>query len=92
MVVTTELINYLQNNPLHLKRNCHTNKEGKPYKDLQSAFRNYVRKDYLASFKIKNKTHGAIRKQVNGKVLQMKNKPNLKKLARKQIEEQSHGR
>tara|TARA_R110002051_G_scaffold183424_1_gene253006 strand:- start:87 stop:794 length:708 start_codon:yes stop_codon:yes gene_type:complete len=73
-------------------RDAATNKEGKPYKDLQSAFRNYVRKDYLASFKIKNKTHGAIRKQVNGKVLQMKNKPNLKKLARKQIEEQSHGR
>ena len=73
-------------------RDAATNKEGKPYKDLQSAFRNYVRKDYLASFKIKNKTHGAIRKQVNGKVIQMKNKPNLKKLARKQIEEQSHGR
>ena len=73
-------------------RDAATNKEGKPYKDLQSAFRNYVRKDYLASFKIKNKTHGAIRKQVNDKVLQMKNKPNLKKLARKQIEEQSHGR
>ena len=66
---------------------------GNPFKDLQSGYRNYVRKGYLKTLdKIKNKTHGAIRKQVNGKVLQMKNKPNLKKLARKQIEEQAHGR
>ena len=72
-----------------------TNQTRKPYKDLQSAFRNFVSGGYLKTLektKTKNKSHSAIRKQVNGKVLQMQNKPDLAKLARKQIEEQAHGR
>ena len=62
---------------------------GSPFKDLQSGYRNYVRKGYLKTLdKNKNKTHA----QMRGKVLQMQNKPNLAQLARKQIEEQAHGR
>ena len=62
---------------------------GYPFKDLQSGYRNYVRKGYLKTLdKIKNKTHA----QMRGKVLQIQNKPNLAQLARKQIKEQAHGR
>jgi len=54
-----------------------TNKTGEPYNDLQSAFRNYVRKDWLVSFKATPQTHA----QMRGKVIQAQTKPNLDKLA-----------
>ena len=52
------------------------NKQGNPYKDLQSAFRNYVRKDWLVSFKAKPQTHA----QMRGKVIQAQT-ANLDQLA-----------
>ena len=56
-----------------------TNRD-KPFKDVQSGFRNYVRKGYLsASFTTKPQTHA----QMRGKVIQVQNKPNLDDLAMK---------
>jgi len=49
----------------------------KPFKDIQSGFRNYVRKGWLSSFSTKPQTHA----QMRGKVIQAQNKPNLDKLA-----------
>ena len=48
----------------------------KPFKDIQSGFRNYVRKGWLTSFTVKQ-THS----QMRGQVIQAQNKPNLDKLA-----------
>ena len=53
-----------------------TNQERKPYKDLQAAFRNWVRKGWLEQFKVKPKTHA----QMRGTVVQQM-KPNLDQLA-----------
>ena len=54
-----------------------TNRD-KPFKDVQSGFRNYVRKGYLsASFTTKPQTHA----QMRGKVIQAQVKPNLDDLA-----------
>ena len=53
-----------------------TNQERKPYKDLQAAFRNWVRKGWLAQFKVTPKTHA----QMRGTVVQQM-KPNLDQLA-----------
>lgn len=54
-----------------------TNKQGKPYKDLQAAFRNYVRKEWLDTFAKKSKTHAGMR----GAVLKEQNKQDLEMLA-----------
>lgn len=48
----------------------------KPFKDIQSGFRNYVRKGWLSSFTVKQ-THA----QMRGQVIQAQSKPNLDKLA-----------
>lgn len=54
-----------------------TNKVGEPYKDLQSAFRNYVRKDWLVSFNSDSQTHAGYR----GTVLQEQKKQDLDMMA-----------
>ena len=49
----------------------------KPFKDVQSGFRNYVRKGWLSAFTTKPQTHA----QMRGKVIQAQVKPNLDDLA-----------
>ena len=49
----------------------------KPFKDVQSGFRNYVRKGWLSAFTTKPQTHA----QMRGKVIQAQAKPNLDDLA-----------
>ena len=49
----------------------------KPFKDVQSGFRNYVRKGWLLAFTSKPQTHA----QMRGKVIQAQAKPNLDDLA-----------
>jgi len=84
LLAVNEEYGSVANRVLHLAveefKDAVTNKQGKPYKNLQSAFRNYVRKGWLVSFKAKSQTHASLR----GEVLQAQIDEELDRLSLQQ--------